>query len=137
MTLTDQFVGEADHELLFIDRFALPVVKNQGGIIDAVTNYTWWRLDRNLGNPVSSVAVDRMFGARPLARVIQEHIKKPLADELLFGKLAKGGLVRVKVVGGKLALSFTRPPPKPKKKAPKGKGDGGGGTAPKTPALVE
>jgi ATP-dependent Clp protease ATP-binding subunit ClpA len=38
---------------------------------------------------------DPLFGARPLARVIQEHIKKPLADELLFGRLAKGGTVRV------------------------------------------
>jgi ATP-dependent Clp protease ATP-binding subunit ClpA len=36
------------------------------------------------------------FGARPLARVIQEHIKKPLAEELLFGRLSKGGIVRVK-----------------------------------------
>ncbi len=39
---------------------------------------------------------DRM-GARPLARVIQEYIKKPLADEVLFGKLRKGGTVRVSV----------------------------------------
>jgi ATP-dependent Clp protease ATP-binding subunit ClpA len=38
---------------------------------------------------------DPLFGARPLARVIQEHIKKPLAEELLFGVLAKGGIVRV------------------------------------------
>ncbi len=37
------------------------------------------------------------YGARPLARVIQEHIKKPLAEELLFGKLAKGGVVRIDV----------------------------------------
>ena len=35
------------------------------------------------------------MGARPLARVIQEHIKKPLADEVLFGKLQNGGTVRV------------------------------------------
>ena len=49
---------------------------------------------------------DRQFGARPLARVIQEHIKKPLADELLFGKLTKGGLVRVTMADGKLAFSF-------------------------------
>ncbi len=41
---------------------------------------------------------DAKFGARPLSRVIQEHIKKPLADELLFGKLATGGTVRVIVV---------------------------------------
>jgi ATP-dependent Clp protease ATP-binding subunit ClpA len=37
---------------------------------------------------------DERMGARPLARVIQEHIKKPLADEVLFGKLKKGGTVR-------------------------------------------
>src|SRR5205085_6293635 len=40
---------------------------------------------------------DPLFGARPLGRVIQEHIKKPLAEELLFGALAKGGIVRVSV----------------------------------------
>jgi ATP-dependent Clp protease ATP-binding subunit ClpA len=38
---------------------------------------------------------DDQFGARPLARVIQDHIKKPLADEILFGKLKNGGTVRV------------------------------------------
>jgi len=47
---------------------------------------------------------DRQFGARPLARVIQEHIKKPLADELLFGKLMKGGIVKVSVKDDKLAF---------------------------------
>jgi ATP-dependent Clp protease ATP-binding subunit ClpA len=40
---------------------------------------------------------DEKMGARPLSRVIQEHIKKPLANEILFGKLRKGGLVRVTV----------------------------------------
>ena len=38
---------------------------------------------------------DRQMGARPLGRVIQEHIKKPLADEVLFGKLKRGGVVKV------------------------------------------
>ena len=42
---------------------------------------------------------DDKFGARPLARIIQEHIKKPLADELLFGKLEHGGTVKVLVQG--------------------------------------
>ncbi|MEM8752658.1 MAG: AAA family ATPase, partial [Pseudomonadota bacterium] len=51
---------------------------------------------------------DRM-GARPLGRVIQEHIKKPLAEELLFGKLAKGGLVQVVVRDGELALDIAPP----------------------------
>jgi ATP-dependent Clp protease ATP-binding subunit ClpA len=60
---------------------------------------------------------DELYGARPLARVIQESIKKPLAEELLFGKLAKGGNVRVKVEGGKLAFDYPTPPaarPEPK-----------------------
>ncbi len=35
------------------------------------------------------------MGARPMARVIQEHIKRPLAEELLFGELANGGSVRI------------------------------------------
>ncbi len=51
---------------------------------------------------------DRM-GARPLGRVIQEHIKKPLAEELLFGKLSEGGLVTVVVKDGKLAIELTPP----------------------------
>ena len=40
---------------------------------------------------------DPKFGARPLGRVIQEHIKKPLAEELLFGRLVKGGIVKLSV----------------------------------------
>ena len=50
---------------------------------------------------------DPLFGARPLARVIQEHIKKPLADELLFGRLSKGGIVRVTKKPDEDALSFS------------------------------
>jgi ATP-dependent Clp protease ATP-binding subunit ClpA len=49
---------------------------------------------------------DPLFGARPLARVIQEHIKKPLSDELLFGKLAKGGHINVRLEGAKLGFEF-------------------------------
>jgi ATP-dependent Clp protease ATP-binding subunit ClpA len=45
---------------------------------------------------------DELFGARPLARVIQEHIKKPLADEILFGKLVRGGHVIVGLKDGKI-----------------------------------
>jgi ATP-dependent Clp protease ATP-binding subunit ClpA len=47
---------------------------------------------------------DELYGARPLARVIQEHIKKPLADEILFGRLIRGGHVKVELVDGKLAF---------------------------------
>ena len=41
-----------------------------------------------------------------MARVIQEHIKKPLADELLFGKLENGGIVKITVKNGKLQLNI-------------------------------
>ncbi len=56
---------------------------------------------------------DRLFGARPLARVIQEHIKKPLAEELLFGRLAKGGVVHVDVEGDGLGFRFGTEPETP------------------------
>ncbi len=62
---------------------------------------------------------DQRFGARPLGRVIQEHIKKPLAEELLFGKLAKGGIVRVTVVDDKPAFEYPEPAALP---PPGGKG---------------
>ncbi len=52
---------------------------------------------------------DDKMGARPLGRVIQEYIKKPLAEELLFGKLAKGGVVKVKVKEGELVLDLAGP----------------------------
>jgi len=70
--------------------------------------------DRNVTIELSSAAkewlsergYDPLYGARPLARVIQEHVKKPLAEELLFGKLAKGGSVKVGFADGKLTFEF-------------------------------
>ncbi|MDB2551221.1 ATP-dependent Clp protease ATP-binding subunit ClpA [Paracoccus sp. (in: a-proteobacteria)] len=52
---------------------------------------------------------DDQMGARPLGRVIQENIKKPLAEELLFGRLMKGGVVRVKIEDDKPAFDITGP----------------------------
>ncbi len=49
---------------------------------------------------------DKQMGARPLARVIQEKIKKPLAEEVLFGKLAKGGTVRILLDGDQLHFDY-------------------------------
>jgi ATP-dependent Clp protease ATP-binding subunit ClpA len=81
---------------------------------------------------------DEKFGARPLSRAIQEHIKRPLADELLFGKLKSGGTVRVIVKGRgvKKTLAFEYiETPAPKRRA--GKGSPGKGTSrkggPKSP----
>src|SRR4030095_8147957 len=49
---------------------------------------------------------DPMNGARPLSRVIQDEVKRPLTDELLFGKLANGGTVRVDAAGDKLTFDY-------------------------------
>jgi ATP-dependent Clp protease ATP-binding subunit ClpA len=49
---------------------------------------------------------DPLMGARPMVRLIQEQIRKPLAEELLFGKLEKGGHVKVEAVDDKLVFTF-------------------------------
>ena len=54
---------------------------------------------------------DKRYGARPLGRTIQEYIKKPLADEILFGKLKQGGLVKIGVDRKKENLTFKIVPP--------------------------
>ena len=74
-------------------------------------------IDRNVHIDLSPEAADWLgekgyddkMGARPLGRVIQEHIKKPLAEELLFGKLTKGGTVHVGVKDGSLHLTYEEP----------------------------
>ena len=74
-------------------------------------------MDRNvtieLTRPAAAWLADKGYddkmGARPLGRVIQENIKKPLAEELLFGKLMKGGLVKVAVRDGALTLDIEGP----------------------------
>ncbi len=74
-------------------------------------------MDRNVTIDLSEEAAawlgekgyDDKMGARPLARVIQEYIKKPLAEELLFGKLAKGGVVHVHVRDGEIELTMDGP----------------------------
>jgi ATP-dependent Clp protease ATP-binding subunit ClpA len=74
-------------------------------------------MDRNVHIDLSAQAAewlgekgyDDKMGARPLGRVIQEYIKKPLAEELLFGKLTKGGTVRVDVKDDALHLTYEEP----------------------------
>jgi ATP-dependent Clp protease ATP-binding subunit ClpA len=72
---------------------------------------------------------DDEMGARPLSRVIQEYVKKPIADEILFGRLKNGGIVRVSIDmadAARLAFEFIPDPAKPADK------DGEG----RTPVLV-
>jgi ATP-dependent Clp protease ATP-binding subunit ClpA len=56
---------------------------------------------------VAQKGFDKLFGARPMARFIQENVKKPLAEELLFGKLEKGGHVVITLKDDKLAFTLT------------------------------
>jgi ATP-dependent Clp protease ATP-binding subunit ClpA len=49
---------------------------------------------------------DPVFGARPMARLIQKELKDPLADEILFGKLKNGGVVKIDLLGDKLAFAM-------------------------------
>ena len=100
-------------------------------------------VDRNVAIELSEAArqwlakkgYDPLYGARPLARVIQENIKKALADELLFGKLKKGGTVRVDMADDKLTFEFIEAAPR-KPKPPEDEGESDAGED-REPALVE
>ncbi|MQT11120.1 ATP-dependent Clp protease ATP-binding subunit ClpA [Segnochrobactrum spirostomi] len=87
---------------------------------------------------------DAQMGARPLGRIIQEYIKKPLAEEVLFGKLVKGGTVRISVEtkeDGKPGLKLDsvadsglgQPKPDPDKRRPRAAREAIRGLAPKEP----
>ncbi len=88
---------------------------------------------------IAKKGYDDRMGARPLSRVIQEYIKKPLADEVLFGKLKKGGTVKVSVAKSKdgedgLKLEAVQDAlVKPKKEAVPGKKRPAKGAAAKKP----
>ena len=51
---------------------------------------------------------DEVYGARELSRVIQEEIKKPIAEELIFGKISKGGHVSITLKDNKIEFSFSK-----------------------------
>ena len=75
-------------------------------------------LDDEAKTWLTAKGYDKLYGARPMGRLIQEKIKQPLAEELLFGKLVHGGEVTVKMKDGALSFEITAAPPKkPKKKA--------------------
>ncbi|MBD0416315.1 ATP-dependent Clp protease ATP-binding subunit ClpA [Oryzicola mucosus] len=102
-----------------VEKFVMQLeaqLSERGVTFDLAPEAIAWLADRGY---------DERMGARPLGRVIQEHIKKPLADEVLFGKLKKGGTVRVTVekketgdTGLKLESLADEAPVKPKKEEP-------------------
>jgi ATP-dependent Clp protease ATP-binding subunit ClpA len=64
-------------------------------------------VDEDARTWIGDEGYDPQMGARPMSRVLQEHIKRPLSEEILFGNLAKGGTVRVTVQEGKLHLEIS------------------------------
>ncbi len=79
------------------------------------------QFDKDARDWLADKGYDKLYGARPMGRLIQEKIKQPLAEELLFGKLADGGEVHVNVKDGKPAFELTPAPPKVKAVRPKKK----------------
>ncbi len=77
-------------------------------------------LDEEARSWLTAKGYDKLYGARPMERLMQEKIKQPLAEELLFGKLINGGEVKVRIKDNAPAFEVTAAPPKLPKK--KGKG---------------
>jgi ATP-dependent Clp protease ATP-binding subunit ClpA len=136
-----------------VEKFVLQLEAQLGDrdvTIELTEQATKWLMDHGY---------DELMGARPMARVIQEHIKKALADEVLFGKLKHGGHVRVVVtkdeadvdklgfeyLDGPITPKPEKLPPKPKRRAgpprrprppgPKGAPPTGRGSVPKVPLV--
>jgi ATP-dependent Clp protease ATP-binding subunit ClpA len=79
------------------------------------------KLDQDAKEWLTEKGYDKMYGARPMGRLIQEKIKQPLAEELLFGKLVHGGEVFVHMKDGALSFEITPAAPKKGKKGGKDK----------------
>lgn len=60
---------------------------------------------------LSKKGYDRVYGARPMARAVEEHFKKPLVDEILFGRLTEGGKVVIELEQSALKFHFSTSQP--------------------------
>jgi ATP-dependent Clp protease ATP-binding subunit ClpA len=118
-TFTPEFRNRLDSVITFASLTPDVVAK----VVDKFVMQLEERLaDRNVVIELTAAArqwlvvrgYDENFGARPLSRVIQEHIKKPLAEELLFGKLAKGGVVKIDIADDKPVFAYKERPTEPK-----------------------
>ena len=92
--LTAETVGRV------VEKFVLQLeaqLSDRNVTFELSTEATRWLAERGY---------DEAFGARPLARLIQDQIKKPLADEILFGRLLRGGTVRVLLKDDQSGLTF-------------------------------
>jgi ATP-dependent Clp protease ATP-binding subunit ClpA len=125
---TIQFAGLSQAIInRIVEKFVLQLevqLADRGVTFELTEEATRWLAERGF---------DDEMGARPLSRVIQEYVKKPIADEILFGSLKSGGVVRVLVdPNDKAKLAFEYLPDQ--EKADKSK-DGGDGV--NVPALMQ
>jgi len=96
-----------DHILRVVDKFLIELesqLQEKNVALSATPEARQWLAEHGF---------DPQMGARPMARLLQDKIKRPLADELLFGKLVGGGRVTVAVVDGALAVEAFAPEAKP------------------------
>nr|WP_199043057.1 ATP-dependent Clp protease ATP-binding subunit ClpA [Dyella sp. ASV24] len=88
-----------DHILRVVDKFLIELEAQ------LTEKHVSLDVDADARRWLAEHGFDPQMGARPMARVIQEKVKRPLADELLFGKLAEGGKVRLSVNEGELIVT--------------------------------
>ncbi|WP_166425160.1 ATP-dependent Clp protease ATP-binding subunit ClpA [Paraglaciecola sp. 20A4] len=91
---------EQDVILQVVDKFIVELqvqLDNKGVSLDVTNDARQWLAEQGY---------DRNMGARPMARVIQQHVKKELASELLFGELSQGGSVKISLKNKKLVFTF-------------------------------
>ena len=136
------FAPEFRNRLDAVIRFAGLTPAVIGRVVDKFVIQLEERLaDRDVTIELSAAArawlaekgYDPTYGARPLARLIQEAIKKPLADELLFGRLAKGGHVRVGLKDGKPSFGYPVGGPPARRGGGKRRGRDAPGKHPRVP----
>ncbi len=110
-TFTPEFINRLD-SIVHFDALPEPVVLKVVGkfLNELVNQLSKKKIEIEVADDVEkwllAKGFDPVYGARPLARTIDEHIKKPLADEILFGRLEKGGKVKVVLKNDKPEFEF-------------------------------
>ncbi len=95
---------ELEHVRKVVDKFLFEL---EGQLSEKSVTFS---VDEEVRLWLAERGYDPKMGARPMARLIQERIKKPLAEELLFGALSKGGHVRVRLEEDELTFDFEKQP---------------------------
>ncbi len=112
-TFTPEFRNRLDKVIMFdvlsddvvymiIDKF----IKELSDQLKDRKNIITLSISKPAKTKLKLMGYDELMGARPMARVIQEQLKEPLSQEILFGKLVKGGKVKIDVIGDQFSFKF-------------------------------